>query len=239
MPDGQTAQARIVELFSSIQGEGLHVGRRHIFVRFFGCNLRCIYCDTPESLTGGQSFKLESADDVFASIQHLARNPHDAVSLTGGEPLLHHEFIAKLAPCIRSVGLGVYLETNGTLVNYLKTVIDQIDTIAMDIKLPETLEDGRDWIGGHAEFLSVAVRTEVFCKLVLTAGIDMNKVRRAARMVGSVSTGIPLVIQPVTPFGAVNAAPNQAEVLQAFDCARSELSNVRVIPQTHKLIGLK
>ena len=246
--------ARAVEIFSSFQGEGPHVGRRHIFVRFAGCNLRCLYCDTPDSLTSPPEARVEerpgtrtfetldnplSLDEVVEAIRRLAREPHDAVSLTGGEPLLQADFIGRIAPLIREMGLGVYLETNGSLPDRLAEVISGMDTIAMDIKLPQTLHDGRDWFEEHARSLRIALAApEVFCKLVLPAGPDLEQIGSAARMVAEVSRRVLFIIQPVTPFGAVNAAPDQDDIHRAYETARQYLDGVRVIPQMHKAMGL-
>ncbi len=231
------------------------MGRRHIFVRFAGCNLRCQYCDTPESLAaappearveerpGTRTFETLdnplSLEQIVEAIRRLARKPHDAVSLTGGEPLLQADFIGRIAPLIREMGLGVYLETNGTLPERLAEVISGMDTIAMDIKLPRTLHGGRDWFGEHARSLRIAIAApELFCKLVLPTSPDMEQVRRAARMVAEVSPRIPFIIQPLTPFGAVNAGPPPDDIRRAYETVCEHLYDVRVIPQMHKAMGL-
>jgi len=246
--------AHIVEVFSSIQGEGPHAGRRHIFVRFFACNIRCAYCDTPESLTGRPPALLErtpgegdfqrlanplTLDEVASAILRLAVRPHDAVSLTGGEPLLQADFIAELIPLVRPAGLRVYLETNGTLPDRLARVAGLVDTVAMDLKLPQTLEDRRDWCPQHREFLRTALGKEVFCKMVLPPSPDLAEVRRMAETVASVSPDVPFIIQPVTPFGSVAGPPSAADVLCAYETVRSVLPDVRVIPQMHRMLGLK
>ncbi len=60
-------KAKISEIFSSIQGEGLYLGKRHIFVRFFGCNMRCAYCDTMPSI-----YEELSIDEVTNEIASLS-----------------------------------------------------------------------------------------------------------------------------------------------------------------------
>ncbi len=251
--DRRKEQAHIVEVFSSFQGEGPRVGERHIFVRFFACNLRCLYCDTPESLSGRPPARLETSPGSFekvenplrlsqveAAIARLAEQPHDAISLTGGEPLLQCEFLRELLGRLGRSGLRAYLETNGTLPDHLARVIDQIDTVAMDIKLPETLADERDWFGEHREFLRVALQKEVFAKLVLPGAPDLSQVERAARMVADVARDrVALILQPVTPFGQITAAPTASDISRAYEVARRLLREVRVIPQTHKMIGLR
>ncbi len=244
----------VVEVFSSIQGEGLHVGRRHIFLRFFACNIRCVYCDTPDSLTGRPAARLEltpgrgdferrenplTRQEVLEAVLRLSATPHDAVSLTGGEPLLQAAFLRTLIPPLRKAGLRIYLETNGTLPDRLEEVIEGVDTVAMDLKLPQTLPDGRDWSAAHAECLRIALAREVFCKLVLPPQPVLTDVRRMAETVAAVSRDVPFVIQPVTPFGAVSRPPTAEEVLGAYETAREVLPDVRVIPQTHRMMHLR
>src|SRR5437588_2184394 len=103
-------RARLVEVFSSIQGEGILVGHRQVFVRTFGCNLRCTYCDSPETLKesgspshcrvetepGSWTFRQAAnpiaADDLTRIVRGYLSEPHHSLSITGGEPLLHAAF---------------------------------------------------------------------------------------------------------------------------------------------------
>src|SRR5215831_15287981 len=97
----------VSELFVSFQGEGLHAGRRHLFVRLGGCPLRCRYCDTPESLVPvaecrvlgpdgserrSNPFSPEALDEVVTRLAEVAPPLH-AIAVTGGEPLLQAEFL--------------------------------------------------------------------------------------------------------------------------------------------------
>ncbi len=105
---------RVVDIFSTLQGEGLFVGQRQIFVRLSGCPWRCRYCDTPHSLEkeAHPSLSLKLVLDKILELQ-TARD-HGAVSVTGGEPLLQSEFLAALLPSIKDLGLKTYLETSAT-----------------------------------------------------------------------------------------------------------------------------
>src|SRR5215470_10314932 len=105
------AGVRLVEVFSSIQGEGILVGRRQIFVRTYGCNLRCTYCDSPETLkesgtppqcrvetpSGSWNFRRipnpVSACALTDIVAGYLQEPHHSLSITGGEPLLHARFL--------------------------------------------------------------------------------------------------------------------------------------------------
>lgn len=75
---------RLIELYKSVQGESSFTGLPCIFVRFAGCNLRCAWCDSTYTFTGGQPF---TEDEVVGQIEALA--PCTLVEFTGGEPMLH------------------------------------------------------------------------------------------------------------------------------------------------------
>jgi organic radical activating enzyme len=245
--------ARIVEIFSSIQGEGPLVGVRQIFVRFFGCNVRCIYCDTPESLKAPETCLVESHPGACefqkisnpvsaAELEEILRGfqivPHHSVSLTGGEPLLHAPFLRLFLPRIKSLGLNTYLETNGILSSQLESVLEWIDTISMDIKLPSTLEPLHDFFPEHEEFLRLATRKKVFVKVVVLPDVADSEIVRAAKLVESVSSSVPLVLQPVSEGGKVNECPSPDRLLHLHSVASRVHPDVRVIPQVHKLSGL-
>ena len=100
----------IVELFVSIQGESSYMGMGCCFVRLAGCNLRCGYCDTPESLESGQ--QLMSVSEIVA---HVAASPVPLVEITGGEPLLQSVFPELVSALLQDTNKTVLVETNGSL----------------------------------------------------------------------------------------------------------------------------
>ena len=235
-----TQTARIIEIFSSIQGEGIEVGRPHLFVRFWDCNLACHYCDTDYR---GPYTELRAAELEGRVSQLLAaEGPHEAVSLTGGEPLLWWRFLTGFLPWLKSVGQRTYLETNGTLPAALAEVLDWVDVIAMDVKPPSATADRAVW-QEHAEFLQVAGRArrpiELFVKMVVTPSTTDEDLDRGAALVASANRRIPLVLQPVTPHGPVTAAPTATQLRAWMRRARTRLDDVRVIPQIHPGLGLR
>jgi len=251
--------APLVEVFSGIQGEGLFVGERQLFVRFAGCNLECDYCDTPDSRTipllctveRGPGLRTFDHFDNPVSVAQLGdwlvrldrpRGLHHSVSLTGGEPLLHDHFLAALLPALTDQGLSRYLETNGTLPEALSMLLPHLDYVAMDIKLPSATGRPAKW-DEHHECLQLLVnhrtrdgRPITFTKAVVASGTTNEEIVHAARLVAEIAPAIPLVIQPVTGNAKVTA-PTAGQVLSLQAEARSYLQTVRVIPQTHKLIG--
>lgn len=242
--------APLVEIFSSIQGEGPLAGYRQAFVRFHGCNLHCAYCDTVlpmapaccrvETEPGSGFFReipnpvtFEQVEGILRSWRDGAPGVHHSFSITGGEPLLFLEVLIQWLPHLRKLR-PIYLETNGTLTEALAKVIDQVDYVSMDIKLPSSTGHDDLW-EAHRRFLDEAAAKEVFVKVVVTPASTLLELERACRMIRSVSPFIPLVIQPVTRDG-VSAVPIRT-LLELQAKAVTILSDVRVIPQTHVFLN--
>ena len=109
MPQPRTL--KVIEVFPSVQGEGLRLGEPTIFVRLSGCNLRCTFCDTKYARRGGDE---RTPEEVIALALAVRRRfPCRWVCLTGGEPLLQD--IAALTRGLKRNGFRVQVETNGTL----------------------------------------------------------------------------------------------------------------------------
>lgn len=245
--------ANVVEVFSSIQGEGLYVGYRQIFVRFFSCNLECAYCDTPRSLdevrtcnierTPGEGdfynlpnpIDMKTLNGLVSSFETVPGLNH-SISLTGGEPLLQAEFLKKWLPKL-SQNFKIYLETNGTLYKELKDIIDYIDIISMDIKLPSAALIAPEW-DSYRNFLKIARQADLFVKIVLSEETLDDDFLCALDMVADVDGNIPLILQPVTPYGCVEGKLSAERLLSFHSMARERLNDVRVIPQTHKMMEL-
>src|SRR5258708_1168974 len=130
--------AKILEIFRSIQGEGKYVGAPQVFVRLFECNMHCVWCDTPASIGDGKrDYKELSLKEAGTQVNDLYGNG-DFVSITGGEPLLQKDFLKGFCHAMRQEGKKIYLDTNGNLPKALAEIIKDIDIIAMDIKLPSS-----------------------------------------------------------------------------------------------------
>jgi len=238
----------IIEIFSSIQGEGKYVGCRQVFVRLEGCNLDCTYCDTENEIGGHAHCMVEeragthelvpyenplSVEQVAEIVARLTGDvPHHSLSITGGEPLLHVPFIKELAA---HIDLPLFLETNGTLDSALAECIDYISHISMDLKLPDVLS-APVW-DAHARFLKVARAVDVYVKVVVAAETRAEDVEHAAHLVADIVPTTLLILQPVTPYGGCTA-PTPARLLELQCIALLHLSDVRVIPQTHRMMDL-
>lgn len=227
--------ANIHEIFVSIQGEGIFSGKRQVFVRFFGCNLKCVYCDTAQK---PNEILWYSKDELFSavSIKAAPESVH-SVSLTGGEPLLQADFLKDFLPKLKQAGYKIYLETNGTMPQELAKIIDFVDIVAMDIKLPSSTGNAGLW-RQNLEFLKIAMTRQVFVKIVVTGRTTAADLNKAVSLIAEQDPHIALVLQPVTPQPDVKAI--NPEMLERFNSIASEhLRIVKVIPQMHKLYGVK
>ncbi len=224
-------KAKISEIFHSIQGEGKYTGREQVFVRFFGCNMRCAWCDTPNATgdTAGhcQEYGLE---ELLAEVRDLRPGCH-SVSLTGGEPLVQKDFIKGLLPSLEKEGMKSYLETNGVLDQCLAEIIAGVDIIAMDLKLPSSTKCRPYW-EEHAAFLRVARQKEVFIKAVVSSDTDKEDIARSVELVAGVDPNIPLILQP-NYFERKNGALDRC--LDYQDYCRQYLTDVKVMSQMHKV----
>ncbi len=125
---------RITEIFLSIQGESTHAGRPCAFVRLTGCPMRCVWCDSEYTFTGGKRL---SFHEIFANLKDFGRN---LVEVTGGEPLAQKNvfpFIIKLC----DEGYEVLIETGG----FVSTErVDERAKVILDVKCPASGEAGRN-----------------------------------------------------------------------------------------------
>lgn len=125
---------RITEIFLSIQGESSHAGRPCSFVRLTGCPMRCVWCDSEYTFTGGERMSFES---LFAKLEEFGCN---LVEITGGEPLAQKRafpFITELC----DEGYEVLIETGG----YVSTNdVDPRAKVILDVKCPASGEAERN-----------------------------------------------------------------------------------------------
>jgi organic radical activating enzyme len=228
-------KANIMEIFRSVQGEGKYAGVQQVFVRFFECNMHCAWCDTPHSIGDTtRRYHEYSLDDLWKEISGLWDGCH-SVSLTGGEPLLQAGFIKELLVRFKKANILSYLETNGVCPQALAELIEDLDIIAMDIKLPSSTKCRAYW-AEHKEFLTIARQKDVFVKTVITSDTDKEEVLRSADLVAEVDPEILFILQP-NYFDRHNGVIKKCVEFQRECSAR--LKDVRVLPQIHKAMQLQ
>jgi len=244
--------AWVSEIFASFQGEGSRVGQRHLFVRFAGCNIRCRWCDTPDSLVrvasctvdypAGEHVKLPNPLSRTTLSDIVARccqeDPTIAmIAITGGEPMVQSAFLASWlsdspppVPCM--------LETNAMLVQGLASVLPGISLVSADVKLPSNTGEPELW-DRHRAFLETCRGTELYVKMPVDAGTDAAEVDRAARLVAECAPGATLFVQPITAPDSPQWQIERSRLDDLAAVAASVVSDTRVLPQVHKLVGMR
>ncbi len=157
---------RLTEIFYSLQGEASRAGLPTVFVRLTGCPLRCTWCDTTYSFTGGEPATIES---VLADV---GKYPARQVCVTGGEPLSQKDCLPLLT-ALCDAGYEVSLETSGAI-----DVADVDPRVAriMDLKAPDSGESARNrW----ENLTALNQRDEV--KIVIASRRDYEWAREVLR----------------------------------------------------------
>lgn len=245
------SRGNVEEIFESVQGEGPLVGCRQVFIRFGGCNLACRYCDTPQARRPAATCRFEASavsgehefipnpvagEDLVSMVDRLWSAGYHSVALTGGEPLVQAEFIDEVAPVLKSNGRAIYLETNGTLFEELERVIDHIDYVAVDVKLP-SVSGENDRFADNRRFLEICRGRPLFVKLVVSETVDADEFAAAIGVIKSSAPGSITVIQPVVSLrGEIEVGAGVLLSLQKV--ALKVLPDVRIIPRVHQVLRM-
>lgn len=210
-PTGRPVTLRITEIFHSLQGETSRAGLPTVFVRLTGCPLRCSWCDTEYSFTGGTT---RSLDDILAEV---ASHQCQTVCVTGGEPLSQKNCLP-LLNALCDAGYSVSLETSGAI--DISGVDPRVSRI-MDLKAPGSGEEARNLLAN----IPLLTRHDEL-KLVLAGEADYTWAKaRIAEY--SLTERCPVLLAPVQ--GQLLPADLAAWIL------RDRLP-VRMQVQLHKII---
>ncbi|MCK4463038.1 MAG: 7-carboxy-7-deazaguanine synthase QueE, partial [Candidatus Omnitrophica bacterium] len=219
-------EAKISDIFLSYQGEGPYLGMKQLFIRFYGCSFNCAYCDTKPF-----SYNTFTKESLLDKISEYKESYH-SISLTGGEPLEQVDFLEEFLTLLKqSHQKSIYFETNGILHEELKKIIDSVDIISMDIKLPSSTKKNAFW-DEHKRFLEIAKSKDVLVKVIITDQTNLEDVVKARDILKDIDRKIPFILQPVDPIE--NIKRPSAETLTRFKRELDkDIKNVEIIPQWH------
>ncbi len=218
---------KVSEIFPSLQGEGLLMGIPTTFIRFTGCNLRCVWCDTKYAYDEGED---QSVDDIVNAVSSFGIK---RVCLTGGEPLLQKELMELINAL---VGFEISVETNGSL--DISPLLERPGVlISLDIKCPSSEMMDSNLFDNISK-----LRGSDQMKFVIKDENDYDY----AKMI--LEKYVPQCSIIFTPVGGVDELDDR-EVAKASSGAEERvlqrlaelvlqdgLTEVRVLPQLHKLI---
>lgn len=217
------------EIFESIQGEGLSVGTRALFVRLYGCDKNCDWCDTDNNKRSWEGSPRTLSDWICREI--LARKVKSII-ITGGEPCIWENELIKLLYYLQRdcKGINLYMETNGEHLAVYKAIMEEGIEIgytfspkppssgdAIHIPYLSMLLNFAELLGGNSQFKFVLGKQDIswFAKIMLPKGFENLA-----------------VIQPLWN-------DNFADYRELYKMLSENFPQYRVIPQVHKLLKLQ
>ena len=203
---------KISEIFYSIQGEGMLTGVPSVFVRTSGCNLRCVWCDTPYT-----SWQPEGADmtieDILAAIEAY---PAQHAVVTGGEPMIAPN-IVQLTQGIRQQDLHITIETAGTVFHPVACDLMSISP-KLENSTPHDREGGK-WAAQHErlryqpEVLKQLMSEYLYqLKFVVASPEDMKEIATMLDETGADRSRVVLMPEGTTPEAIRERAPWLTEI---------------------------
>jgi len=241
------ARMKVSEIFKSIQGEGLYMGVPTLFVRMYGCNLACPWCDTKYALSG--DFKARCYRELIADIYSVARPPI-VVCFTGGEPMIQQRLLDQTIKLLKTRGYDIHIETNGTIPPR-KGLIRDVDFWTISPKLHEDFS--KSFVKSKVSYLGSVKRlcqldTPKQLKFVVAKKEETRYILDfvdSLMLTADQRKSLPIVIQPErysfsqskTSFGDERDVylDNMPELVGWCEESLQSL-NWRVLPQLHYLL---
>jgi len=236
---------KVAELFVSIQGEGLDIGLPCTFVRFNGCNLRCVWCDTPYTSLKPSPFEEYSADILLTKVlsQHT-----QGVCITGGEPLTQSKTeLVKLTSALKKEDKFIDIQTNGVL--YWPELASLVSRFSVSPKFPSSqinnlpslkLESLKKYVNQHHDYQNVLLKFIIEGK---------NSIKDAFSIINAIpgitDYQVPVIFQPqIDLIACLNIEKQkllikqlvESEIFTATNRQKYQHLNFRIIPQIHKIL---
>lgn len=212
---------RVIEVISSLSGECKNTGYPMTFIRLYGCNNQCKYCDTMYSVDGRKRGRELSYENIMNTVTKF-KNKY--ICITGGEPLLQKDDLMPLVYELVSAGYIVYIETNGTI-EIESTHYRRSFSYAMDIKCPSS--------GMSAKNNYSNLRNLLECDEVKFVIADYNDFMFAKGIIKQFPTSASLIFSPVFDSKGKNNAKELAEWIM-----QEKLTNVRLGVQMHRILNI-
>ena len=237
-------RVRVSEIFTSIEGEGVFVGKKTLFIRLSGCHLKCRWCDTRYALPldSGIDYQVEEIKDLI--VKELQPFTYK-VNFTGGEPLLQIEAVIQLADFIkRHTNLKTYIESSCFDSELFSKILPYMDICKVEFKSEDSKvvkdEDYYNLLINEFRCLELAVQNSktTYIKIVVTNSTKLDSFKN---LVYNISKKIKpsdimgFIIQP----SDIIDQPTVNKLLDIYDIVQPMFPEVRIIPQLHKVIGAR
>lgn len=238
------ARARVSEIFTSIEGEGIFVGKKTLFIRLSGCHLKCRWCDTKYALPldSGTDYQIDEIKDLI--IKELQPFTYK-VNFTGGEPLLQTEAVIELADFIKKqTNLKTYMESSCFDSELFSKVLPYIDICKVEFKTDDSKvvedEEYDNLLLNEIRCLELAVESNkaTYIKIVVTNSTNLESFKNLVYNISKKikpSDILGFIIQP--SFGIDQPTVNM--LIDTYDVVQPMFPEVRIIPQLHKEIGAR
>lgn len=205
---------RIIEVFTSIDGEQPRMGEITTFVRLAGCNLKCNYCDTANSQSK-DSGKEMTVRELLKQIRQVSVSNN--ITITGGEPLLQMDAVEELCQRLRVLGYDINIETNGTI-NPTLPLLTSVASMVYDYKAPELFKIDKQMI-----------RCDDIIKCVINSRAAFEVVKKVATEYSYTKVYV----------GCVNGEEASLKEQDLIDMIiEAQLPNLHFNTQLHKKIGV-
>jgi organic radical activating enzyme len=235
--------ARLSEIFTSIEGEGIFFGTKTLFVRLAGCPLKCHWCDTQYAIPmdSGDLYSIDKVKEMIS--KELHKNTYK-VNFTGGEPLTQYEAVRELAKFVKSKGIKTFLESACYDSVRFSKVLPYIDICKVEFKMKDSKAvDEKNYHNlrrNELECLDIATKAGKLphIKVVVTNSTQLEEFSELVEQVFKVASSTDIagfIIQP----SHKSDEPTLERLFAFYDAVYPFFDQVRVIPQLHKVIGAR
>jgi organic radical activating enzyme len=229
----------INEIFTSIEGEGIYLGTKTLFIRFAGCPLRCFWCDTPYALSikDGKEYTIDDAKRLID--ENFIANTFKA-NLTGGDPLLQYKQAYAIAEYLKNKDIITYLESACYDSKRFAYLLPKIDICKIEFKLQDSdaSNDHMRLIEEEMRCLDLAIKNKkiTYIKIVVS---NRSNYQEIENLVDEIFKRVDtnningFVIQP-----AYGYEPAMEQLLKIYDRLYRYYKEVRIIPQIQKVMSI-
>jgi 7-carboxy-7-deazaguanine synthase len=236
-------RVKLSEIFTSIEGEGILFGTKTMFVRLAGCPLNCHWCDTPYALPleSGSDHSIDEVKQLI--LEGLYHNTYK-VNFTGGEPLVQHQAVIELAKFVRRKGIKTYLESACYDSVRFAKVLPQIDIVKVEFKLRDSkVIDEKHYaslLQNEKECLNLAIGSgkTTYVKVIVTNSSSLKEFKELVHEVFRIAKPAEIAGFIIQPSHKVDE-PTLNVLFGFYDAVYPLYDQVRVVPQLHKVIGVR